>query len=42
MIDVDGQVSRIFRKVKPAERDEKVRAALAEYEAVCLGQGLWG
>jgi len=29
LIDADGKISHIFRKVKPAEHDEKVLAALA-------------
>jgi len=30
VIDADGKISHIFRKVKPAEHDEKVLSALAE------------
>ncbi len=29
VIDADGKISHVFRKVKPAEHDEKVLAALA-------------
>jgi peroxiredoxin Q/BCP len=29
LIDADGKISHIFRKVKPAEHDEKVLAALS-------------
>jgi thioredoxin-dependent peroxiredoxin len=29
VIDADGKLTHIFRKVKPAEHDEKVLAALA-------------
>ena len=30
LIDADGRISHVFRKVKPAEHDEQVLAALAE------------
>jgi thioredoxin-dependent peroxiredoxin len=32
VIDSDGQISGVLRKVKPAEHDEQVLAALAEAE----------